>query len=180
MNRAQTLDSRPNIAEQDPAVVPIHLECALPLHRLGEARRLEHMSRASVARHLGITVEDVRRQECKTTDLPLSVLHKWAKALGLPVAELVEAPGDSLSTPILNRARLVRLMKTAMAILEGSGDPQTKRLGQTMVDQLVEIMPELRGVSAWHVIGTRRSLDELGIAAERVLPDEVFMDAVDW
>jgi transcriptional regulator with XRE-family HTH domain len=179
MNRAQTLDSRLNIEEQDPAVVPIHLECALPLHRLGEARRQEHMSRDSVARHLGITVEEVKRQERKTMDLPLSVLRKWGKALGLPVAELVEAPSDSLSTPLLNRARLVRVMKTAMAILEGGGDPQTKRLGQTMVDQLIEIMPELRGVSAWHAIGVRRSLDELGIAAERVLSDEVFMDVVD-
>ena len=58
-------------------------------------------------------------------------------------------------------------MKTAMAILERTGDPRTKRLAQTMVDQLIEIMPELRGVSAWHVVGKRRRLDELGIAAER-------------
>ena len=137
------------------------------------------ISRRNVARHLGITVEDVRRQECNTTDLPLSVLHKWAKVLGLPVAELVEEPSDSLSTPLFNRARLVRLMKTAMAILERTGNPQTKRLAQTMVDQLLEIMPELRGVSAWHAIGKRRSLDELGIAAERSLSDEIFMDMVD-
>ena len=160
-------------------MVPIHLECALPLHRLGEARRQEDISRRNVARHLGITVEDVRRQECKTTDLPLSVLHKWAKVLGLPVAELVEEPDDSLSTPLFNRAGLVRVMKTAMAILERTGDPQTKRLARTMVDQLMEIMPELRGVIAWHAVGKRRRLDELGIAAERSLSDDVFMDVVD-
>jgi hypothetical protein len=96
---------------------------------------------------LGITVEDVRRQECTTTDLPLSVLHKWAEALGLPVAELVVEPDDSLSTPLFNRARLVRVMKNAMAILERTRNPQTKRLAQTIVDQLMEIMPELRGVN---------------------------------
>ena len=45
MNHAQTLDSRLNIEEQTPAVVPIHLERALPLHRLGEARRQEDISR---------------------------------------------------------------------------------------------------------------------------------------
>ena len=132
-----------------------------------------------MARHLGITVEDVRRQECKTTDLPLSVLHKWAKVLGLPVAQLVEESDDSLSTPLFNRASLVRVMKTAMAILERIRDPRTKRLGQTMVDQLMEIMPELRGVDALHVVGKRRRLDEVGIAAERRLSDEVFMDEVD-
>lgn len=179
MNRAQTLDSRLNIEEQTPAVVPIHLESALPLHRLGEARRQEDISRGNVVRHLGITVEDVRRQECTTTDLPLSVLHKWAKVLGLPVAELVEEPDELVSTPLFNRAGLVRVMKTAMAILERTGSPQTKRLARTMVDQLTEIMPELRGVSAWHAVGKRRRLDELGIAAERSLSDEIFMNVVD-
>jgi transcriptional regulator with XRE-family HTH domain len=179
MNRAQTPDSRRNSEEQTPAVVPIHLECALPLHRLGEARRQEHISRGKVARHLGITVQDVIRQECETADLRLSVLHKWSKVLGLPVAELVEEPSDSLSTPLFNRARLTRVMKTAMAILKRSRDPQTKRLVQTMVDQLMEIMPELRGIIAWHAVGKRRRLNELGIAAERGLSDEVFKDVVD-
>ena len=120
MNRDQTPDSPLNVEEQAAAVVPIYLESAVPLHRLGEARQQEHISRCNVPRRLGITVQDVRRQECKTTDLPLSVLHKWAKVLDLPVAELVEEPSNSLSTPLFNRARLVRLMKTAMAILEGS------------------------------------------------------------
>jgi transcriptional regulator with XRE-family HTH domain len=179
MNRGQARDSRLNIEEQTPAVVPIHLECALPLHRLCEARQQENISRRNVARHLGITVQDVRRQECKTTDLSLSMLHKWAEVLALPLAELVEEPHDSLSTPLINRARLVRVMKTAMAILERTGDPQTKRLAQTMADQLIGIMPELRGVSAWHAVGKRRSLDELGIAAERSLSEEVFMDLVE-
>jgi transcriptional regulator with XRE-family HTH domain len=147
MNCAQTPDSRLNIEEQTPTLIPIHLDGAHPLHRLGEARQQEHISRSNVARHLGITVEDVGRQECKTADLPLSMLHQWAEALGLPVAELVVEPGDSLSTPLLNRARLVRVMKNAMAILERTRNPQTKRLAQTMVDQLREIMPELHGVN---------------------------------
>ena len=179
MNRAQTLDLRLNIEEQTSAVVPIHVESALPLHRLGEARRQENISCCNVARHLGITVQDVRRQECNTMDLPLSVLHKWAKVLRLPVAELVEEPDDSLSTTLFNRAGLVRVMKTAMAILERAGDPQTKRFAQTMVDQLIEIMPELRGIGAWNAVGNRRRLDELGIAAERRFSDEDLMDAMD-
>jgi transcriptional regulator with XRE-family HTH domain len=179
MNHAHTLDSRMDIAEQNPAMVPIHLDCALPLHRLSEARRQENISRRNVARHLGITMEDVRHQECDTTDLPISVLHKWAKVLGLPVAQLVAEPDDSLSTPLFHRASLVRVMKTAMAILERTGDLRTKRLAQTMVDQLTEIMPELRGMGAWPVVGKRRSLDELGIAAERRLSDDVFRDLMD-
>jgi len=179
MNCTQTLDSRLNIEEQSPVVVPIHLECAVPLHRLGEARLQEDISRDNVARHLGITVQDVRRQECATTDLPLSVLRKWAKVLGLPVFELVEEPDGSRSTPLIDRARLVRVMKTAMTILERAGNPQTKRFAQTMVDQLIEIMPELRGVGARHVASKRRRLDELGVAAERRFSDDLFRDVVD-
>jgi transcriptional regulator with XRE-family HTH domain len=183
MNHAQSLDSRLNVEEQmvavmenaTPAVVPVHVERALPLHRLGEARRQEQLTRHTVARCLDITVEEVRRQECETTDLPLSVLHKWAEVLHVPVAELVQEPGDSLSMPLFNRAHMVLVMKTAAAILERAGDLRTKRLAQSMVDQLIEIMPELRGVSAWPTVGkSRRRLDELGSAAERSLPDEVF------
>ena len=178
MHLAQTMAPRLNIAEQTPTLVPIHLERPLPLHRLGEARRQENVSRRNVARHLGITVEDVRQQECRTTDLPLSVLHKWAKVLSLPVAELVAEPDESLPTPLFNRASLVRVMKTAMAILEQTRDLATKRLAHTMADQLIEIMPELRSVGAWHAAG-RRHLNELGIAAERRLSDDIFMNVAD-
>ena len=179
MDLAQTMDSRLNLSQQNPVVIPFHLECALPLHRLGEARRQENVSRRNVARQLGITMEEARRQECQTTDLPLSVLRKWANVLRLPVAELIEEPADLLSTSLSNRARLVRVMKTAMAVLEQTDNLQTNRLAQTMVDQLTEIMPELRGVGAWNAVGKHRRRDELGITAERSLSDEVFMDMVD-
>jgi transcriptional regulator with XRE-family HTH domain len=177
MNCAQSLDSRLNIEGQmaavvenaTPAVVPIHVERALPLHRLGEARRQEDYTRHTMARRLDITLEEVRRQECETTDLPLSVLHKWAKVLHVPVAELVQEPGDSLSMPLYDRAHMVLVMKTAATILERAGDPRTKRLSQTLVDQLTEIMPELRGVSAWPTVGKRRGFDELGSAVDRGL-----------
>jgi transcriptional regulator with XRE-family HTH domain len=178
MNGAQTLDLQINIGEQNPAVVPIHVERALPLHRLGKARRQENISRRSAARRLGITIEDVVRQECTTADLPLSMLHKWAKALALPVAQLVAEPDTALSTPLFNRAHLVRVMKTAMALLEQTGNLRTKRLAQTMIDQLMEIMPELRGISAAPAVGKRRNRDDLGIAAQRSLSDKFFQGAV--
>jgi transcriptional regulator with XRE-family HTH domain len=179
MNCTQTLNSPLNIDQHSPVVVPIHLERAPPLHRLGDARRQEDVSRKSVARALGITVQDVRLQECATTDLPLSVLHKWAKVLGLPVCELVKEPDGSLSAPLLIRACLVRIMKSAMTILKRARNPRTKQLAQTMVDQLIEIMPELRGVSAWRAEGKSRRLDELGVTAEQSFSEDDFKDAVD-
>jgi hypothetical protein len=44
--------------------------------------------------------------------------------------------------------------------------------------QLVELMPELKDVSAWHSIGQRRSPNELGRTAERTLPDNFFHDSM--
>jgi transcriptional regulator with XRE-family HTH domain len=184
---AQSLDFQLNIKEATVAVAenatapvaPAHLECLVPLHRLGEARRQENVSRATAARRLGITVEEVKRQECETTDLPLSVLYKWARILDQPVAELLQETGYSLSLPLFNRAHMGRVMKTAVTILERAGDPRTKRLAQTMVDQLIEIMPELRDEDAWLVAGKPRRSDELGIAAQRSLSDEFFRDVAD-
>ena len=57
----------------------------------------------------------------------------------------------------------------------------TQGLAQTLLNQLVEIMPELREVGAWHDRGQLRSLKELGrvvdapIKAEQILaglPDD--------
>jgi hypothetical protein len=45
-----------------------------------------------------------------------------------------------------------------------------------LVEQLVELMPELAHVTAWHAVGHRRSLEEYGRIAERVYPDEAFGD----
>jgi len=42
-----------------------------------------------------------------------------------------------------------------------------------LAEQLIEVMPELRGVGPWHSVGQRRSLDEWGRIAEQTLPDDV-------
>ena len=34
-----------------------------------------------------------------------------------------------------------------------------------LVEQLVELMPELKGITAWNSVGYRRGLDDLGRAA---------------
>jgi transcriptional regulator with XRE-family HTH domain len=150
-----------------------------PLHRLATVRRLQGVSRRTLARRLNTEVTEIRRQEEETADLPLSTLYDWQRALEVPVAELLVESEDALSEPLLKRAQLVRLMKTALAIQEQADQDAIRLMAQTLVDQLLEIMPELRGVSAWHAVGKRRRLDELGIAAERTLSDDVFLDLTD-
>jgi len=145
------------------------------LHRVRTVRLRQGVSLRSAARQIGSDVRSLRLQEQESTDLRLSDLRKWQKALDVPLTELVVETDEPLSRPVLERARLIRLMKTAAAIHERSPNVAIQRMAQMLVDQLVEVMPELKDVSAWHTFGQRRSLDEYGKAAERRLSED-FLD----
>lgn len=142
------------------------------LHRIRTVRREQGMSLRTAARQLGSNVSDTRDQENESTDLHLSELYKWQAALDVPVVDLLVDPGTPLSRPVLERAKMVRLMKTASAMLELASTPRIRRLAQTLVDQLVELMPELEGIGPWHSVGQRRSLEDLGRIVERRLSDD--------
>jgi hypothetical protein len=101
------------------------------------------------------------------------VLYAWQRILEVPVAELLVDSDAPLSPPVLDRARLVKVMKTTAAIMEKAHSNSLKRLVTMLVEQLLEIMPELREVAAWHTIGQRRTLDDYGRAVERQLPDDL-------
>ncbi len=150
-----------------------------PLHRLGTVRRLQGVSRRTVARHLNTEVAAVKCQEHETADMPLSELYAWQEVLDVPVSELLVEAGDPLSESVWKRAQLVRVMKTALAILEGAEQEPIHRMAETLVGQLTDIMPELKNVSPWHAVGKRRRHDEYGVAAERRLSEDVFLDLMD-
>jgi transcriptional regulator with XRE-family HTH domain len=145
-----------------------------PLHRIGEVRVQQEVSLRTAARHLGVDLRTVREQEEETSDLRLSDLYRWQQVLDVPVSELLSDAEDGVSATILHRARMVKVMKTAQAILERASSAPIKRMAQMLVEQLTEVMPELEEVSAWHQTGTRRTTDELGRAATQlVLLDQV-------
>lgn len=162
-----------------PEAVHVHGTTPRPLHRVGTVRRLQGISRRTVARHLKMDVNQVKQQERETSDMPLSRLYDWQQLLDVPIAELLVEAGDPLSAPVLKRAQLVRVMKTALAIHETTEEISVRRMAQTLVDQLTEIMPELKGVGPWHAVGERRRRDEYGVAAERRLSDDVFFELKD-
>lgn len=160
--------------------VRVHVSTAgQPLHRLAKVRRLQGLSRRVVARRLKTEVAQLKEQEQPTSDMPLSRLYEWQRVLEVPVAELLVEPDDPLSAPVLERARLVRVMKTVLAILEEARELPVRRMAETLVDQLTEMMPELEGIGPWHAVGRPRRRDELGVAAERRLSDDVFLDIID-
>jgi transcriptional regulator with XRE-family HTH domain len=147
-------------------------------HRIAEVRREQGISLRSAARQLNLDTASVRYQEKPATDLRLSDLQRWQHALEVPIADLLVDPGTPLSRPVMERARLVKLMKTAQAISEQAeavGLEGIHRMATMMVQQLTEVMPELAHISAWHSVGQRRSLDDYGRVVERRLRDDFFI-----
>ena len=97
------------------------------LHRLSDVRQQQGVTLRNVARRLGVEISVVRRQEQETCDLRISDLLGWQEVLEVPIAELlVEAEGQ-LSGPVLERSRMVKLMKTAAAIREQTDGTATHR-----------------------------------------------------
>lgn len=140
-----------------------------PLHCLGEVRRRERITRRTVARHLGISIDEVGQQEQPSSDMLLSNLHRWQKALGVPVAELLDEAGGELSPPVQLRAQLTRIMKTVRSIQERARQVGMQRLVETLVDQLLDVMPELKETTAWPSVGQWRRERDPGQAFFRGL-----------
>lgn len=147
------------------------------LHRIATVRRQQGLSLRGLARQQQTTIRELEAEEDESADLRLSRLYWWQDALDVPVADLLVESNGSLSPPVLQRARLVRVMKTVAAIMEKSENVSIRRLAQTLVNQLIEIMPELEGVSPWHTVGQRRTLDEPGRIVERMYSEDVWRDS---
>jgi len=149
-----------------------------PLHRISEVRQQQGTSLRSISRRLDMTVQEIRDQEDPGTDLRISELLKWQEVLEVPLADLLIDSGGPLSDPVSRRASLLRAMKTAKAIQEAAHDRSVLRLANMLVDQLVQIMPELEEVSAWHSVGQRRTQEEVGRIVERTVSENFFNDSM--
>lgn len=143
-------------------------------HRIRTVRLQQGVSLRTAARHTGTDVRQLRRQEDESNDLRVSELMKWQKALDVPLSELLEEPDAPLSRPVMERAQMLRLMKTAVALQEQAPNASVKRMANMLIDQIRDVMPELTDVSGWHTFGQRRSLDEMGRVAENPIPDNLF------
>lgn len=145
----------------------------LPLHRISTVRQQQGVTLRAAAKQLGCDVDAVKSQEEETSDLRLSDLLEWQRVLEVPLADLLVDHDAPLSRPVMERARLVRIMKTAAAIRERAKTTGTRRLASMLVDQLTEMMPELAEIGPWHSVGQRRSLDEFGRVVERRLAEDI-------
>jgi transcriptional regulator with XRE-family HTH domain len=144
------------------------------LHRIAEVRQRQGVTLRNVARRLGMSLPVVRRQEQPDCDLRLSDLQRWQEVLEVPVAELLVEGEGQLSGPVLERSRMVKLMKTVAAIRERTEGQPVGRMVTMLVEQILEIMPELADVTPWHTVGQRRTLDEVGRTGRMIVSEEVF------
>jgi transcriptional regulator with XRE-family HTH domain len=151
-----------------------HVRQQKRFHRLADVRQQQGVTLRNVARRLGVEISVVRRQEQEDCDLRISDLLGWQEVLEVPIAELLVEADSQLSGPVLERSRMVKLMKTAAAIREQTDGTATHRLANMLIGQILEIMPELQDVSPWHHAAQRRSLEDVGRAGRNVVSDEVF------
>lgn len=145
-------------------------------HRIQEVCNQQGATVRSLTRKMDIGSNEIREQGNPQSDLRISDLLKWQKVLEVPLADLLVDNEGPLSEPVSRRAGMLRVMKTAKAILESAHDRSVKRLASMLVSQLVDIMPELAEVSAWHTVGQRRTQNELGRIVDRTIPDNFFND----
>jgi transcriptional regulator with XRE-family HTH domain len=157
----------------DASLRPVHRR-QRRLHRIADVRRLQGVTLRNVSRRLGAPLAAVRRQEQSDCDLRLSDLLRWQEVLEVPVAELLVEGEGQLSGPVLQRSRMVKLMKTAAAIRERTQDTTTARMVSMLIEQILELMPELADVTPWHTVGQRRTLDDVGRTARNPVADDVF------
>jgi transcriptional regulator with XRE-family HTH domain len=147
------------------------------LQKLSAARRRQGLSVRCVAQRLGRTVGEVRAQEEEHADILISELYRWQAALEVPLEELLDDPEDALSPRVLSRARLLKIMKTAMAIRRQARSESQRRLARLLIEQLLEIMPELKEVSGWPAVGHRRRANEVGRIGENPVSDDWLHEA---
>ena len=126
------------------------LEISKVLNCISTVRQRQGMTLRTVARRWDLEISDVRQMEHPTADLRISELHAWQRLLEVPLHELLVDTELPLSPPILQRAQLLRLMKTVVTLREKSTDLEVSHLIERLLHQILEIMPELKNVGPWH------------------------------
>jgi hypothetical protein len=104
------------------------------------------------------------------------MLYRWKESLNVPISELLKEDVGEVSSPVMFRGKLLRVMRTAVTILKRTRNAATHRRAQFMVEQLIEIMPELKDTTPWPSVGKRRNRRDLGRAAQLRLPADVIRD----
>ncbi|MBQ2788182.1 MAG: hypothetical protein IJE97_00995 [Thermoguttaceae bacterium] len=141
-----------------------------PLHFIASTLRKQNATLAGCARRLGLSLSEAAAQIRPDADLTLSQLYAWRAVLDVPTSELIPFD-DVVPDPIRNRALLLRTMNTARQLQDLSRGTRLEPAVASLVDQLIELMPELAETPAWPTVGQSRAPREPGSATRRVDAD---------
>jgi hypothetical protein len=122
-------------------------------------------------------MREVRAQEDPTCDLSLTALYRWQQALRVPAAEILVEPGDKLSSPVNVRARLLRMMKTIVTILDKPQPERTANLLENLRNEILAVMPEIENIDRWHGSNGTRGADDIAAAVLRQIDEELLRDS---
>ena len=141
------------------------------LHRLAAVRRAKGVPRRVLAQRLGMSVRELRVEE-ESADLSIGTLCHWASVLNVPITELVNEPDECVAPAHLARSQATRLMTLAARLRDRARRRDIKRLAQTFVEQLTEILPTLEQLARKD---HRRPPRPSPTGTLRPLPTNVFM-----
>ena len=147
-----------------------------PLHRIREIRAQHDVSLRSLARKMHVPMREIRAQEDPSCDLPLTAVYLWQQALNVPAAEILVEPDDRLSAPVNIRARLLRMMKTVITILEEPQPDRTCNLLENLKNDILAVMPEVEHIDRWHGSGGPRDSEDIAAAVLRQVNEELLRD----
>ncbi|GIX00798.1 MAG: hypothetical protein KatS3mg111_4130 [Pirellulaceae bacterium] len=148
-------------------------------HRARQVRQQQGISLRTLARRMGIDLRTCRQWEDPHTNLTLSQLQSLQRALDVPLEDLL-IDRESLSRPIEERAKLVRIMKTTVALRKMKTSARVQRLAETLYEQLIDLMPELAEVGGWPQYGSRRGNARLGqVACQPIDLSQLSWDDID-
>lgn len=133
-------------------------------HRIAKVRVQQGRSLRSIARQSGIALRVLRSQERPGSNLTLQELYFWKDVLDVPIEILLIDRDEPLTESLRDRACLVKIMKTVMALSEIPTSARLSRLVSTLKDQLIDLMPELSDVRSWPSTGSHRPIELLGRA----------------
>lgn len=132
-------------------------------NRIAQVREQQGISQRTMARRMRIDLKSYQILERTETDLRHSQLIALQAALEVPMVDLLEDT-QTLSRPVAERAKMIKVMKTAAALRETPSNARVERMVETLCEQLVDVMPELAEVSSWPQYGSRRGSSAIGKA----------------
>lgn len=144
------------------------------LNCIADVVERERLSPRTLANRLNLTVTELLSQTDPARDLKLSELYNWQAALQVPIAELLVELDGTLSASVERRCQLLKAMRTVRSIQSAATEEPVQRLALQLVEQLLDLMPELKEVSAWPTVGQRRTAEDLGAIVDRCIPDTFF------